>query len=207
MYSGLAFSNLSASPLDALCSWADYYDDESKMGTSTTLLDRLQNGLADGINRIEQGISKFEHSVEDELRITVGEDKERLITDKDLQKENHIKNAITPLHVMGHEEISQLMDVLPPITSVALRAPGCKLSLIEHVFKNREHEKCMIIAKIYPIERADNIAGEKFAHWLVDMSGEYDDVIALAIETGVVPLGHYQRLIGGALPIPILHAI
>ena len=45
----------------------------------------------------------------------------------------------------------------------------------------------MIIARMYPIERADNIGGEKFAEWLVKMSGVYDDVIALAIETGVVP--------------------
>ena len=44
----------------------------------------------------------------------------------------------------------------------------------------------MIIAKIYPIERADNKAGEKFADWLVRLCGVYDDVIALAIMTGVV---------------------
>ena len=57
---------------------------------------------------------------------------------------------------------------------------------LDHIFNNREHEKCMIVAKVYPIERADNAAGIAFADWLVRMTGVYDDVIALAIETGVV---------------------
>jgi len=52
----------------------------------------------------------------------------------------------------------------------------------------------MIIAKVFPIERADNEAGMAFADWLVRLCRVYDDVIALAIETGVVAAP-------GALPI------
>ena len=94
--------------------------------------------------------------------------------------------TITPLHLMDHNSFRKLMDVLPPCHSVALCPRGCRQSLLDCIFNNREHEKCMTIAKIYPIERADNEAGEKFADWLVRLCGVYDDVIALAIMTGVV---------------------
>jgi hypothetical protein len=92
----------------------------------------------------------------------------------------------TPLHLMDHAVFNSLLDVLPPINTVALRPKNCRDSLLDHIFNNREHEKCMIVAKVYPIERADNDCGVSFANWLVDMIGVYDDVIALAIETGVV---------------------
>ncbi len=93
----------------------------------------------------------------------------------------------TPLHIMGHASVQKLLDVLPPCHTTALCAMGCRQSLLNHIFDNREHEKCMIIAKVYPIEMADNESGIAFAKWLVRLSGIYDDVIALAITTGVVP--------------------
>ena len=95
-------------------------------------------------------------------------------------------NVTTPLHLMPHASMRKLIDVLPPCHTTAICSNGIRVSLLDHIFNNREHEKCMIIAKVYPIERADNKCGEAFADWLVRLCNVYDDVIALAIETGVV---------------------
>ena len=160
----------------------DYAEDGDDGGSSTEDGGGMMSSITGGITG---ALASIENSIEESLEEVGSALSGKSSTNEGFDLHGDMK-TITPLHLMDHNSFRKLMDVLPPCHSVALCPRGCRQSLLDYIYNNREHEKCMIIAKIYPIERADNKAGEKFADWLVRLCGVYDDVIALAIMTGVV---------------------